>query len=247
MTKCHIRPIPLCKGPRDKSKWLHIVSARLISNHIELVESCNYVWFIEGARQKILVDAGATAEMFRARGITEEDIQSLDNGLGKLGLKPEDIEIVILTQLHWDHVALSSRFSNARFLVQKTEIEFAQNPHPTQARYYDKELIEGLDFEIIEGDKQIIDGIRVLFTPGHTPGGQSVAIETPKGTAIITGFCCTKENFEPPEEAGALQFVPPAIHTDVLQVYDSAMRVKQIGDIILPIHEAEFSNLERIP
>jgi hypothetical protein len=48
-------------------------------------------------------------------------------------------------------------------------------------------------------------------------------------------------------EAAALQFVPPGIHTDVLQVYDSAMRVKQIGDIILPIHEAEFSNLERIP
>lgn len=247
MAGCYIRPIALCKGPRDKSMWLHIVSARSISNQTEFLESCNYVWFIEGTRYKVLVDAGATAEMFRTRGITEEDIQSLDAGLGKLGLKPEDIEIIILTQLHWDHVALSSRFSNARFIVQKAERDFAQNPHPTQARYYDKALIEGLDLEVIEGDKQIIDGVRVLFTPGHTPGGQSVAIDTPKGTAIITGFCCTKENFEPPEDAGVLEFVPPAIHTDVLQVYDSAMRVKQIGEIVLPIHEVEFSNFEKVP
>jgi glyoxylase-like metal-dependent hydrolase (beta-lactamase superfamily II) len=247
MAKCHIRPIPLCKGPRDKSKWLHIVSARLVSNHIEVVESCNYVWFIEGAERTVLVDAGATAQMFHARGITEEDIQSLDKGLGKLDLKPEDIEIVILTQLHWDHVALSSRFRNARFFVQKAEVDFARNPHPTQERFYDKELIEELDFEIIDGDKQIIDGIRVLLTPGHTPGGQSVAIETPKGTAIITGFCCTQENFEPPKDAGALEFVPPGIHTDVLQVYDSAIMVKKMADMILPIHDTEFITVDKVP
>jgi len=104
----------------------------------------------------------------------------------------------------WDYLRSLARPG----FVQKAEIEFARNPHVTQARYYDKELIEGLNFEIIDGDRQIIDGIRVLLTPGHTPGGQSVAIETPKGTAIITGFCCTRENFEPPEEAGTLQFEP---------------------------------------
>ena len=98
-----------------------------------------------------------------------------------------------------------------------------------------------------EGDKQIIPGVHVLFTPGHTPGGQSVVIETPKGTAVITGFCCMRENFEPPDQARGLPVVPPGIHTDLLQVYDSEVKVKEIADIILPIHDAEFIGLDKVP
>ena len=246
MAKYFVRPIPLCKGPRDISQWIYIIGPGLTSEG-RGVESCNYVWYIEGTEPKILVDAGATAEMFRSRGIVEEDIQSLEEGLGKHELLPEEIDIVILTHLHWDHAGLCSRFSNAKFIVQRAEVEFARNPHVTQKHFFDKRLIEGLNLEIIEGDKQIIPGVHVLFTPGHTPGGQSVVIETPKGTAVITGFCCIRENFEPPEQARGLPVVPPGIHTDLLQVYDSEVKVKEIADIILPIHDAEFIGLDKVP
>jgi hypothetical protein len=54
-----------------------------------------------------------------------------------------------------------------------------------------------LNLELLEGDGNILDGINVVFTPGHTPGGQSVAVDTPEGLAVITGFCCSLEKFSP--------------------------------------------------
>lgn len=239
-----IRPVPLYTGPRDMSQWTYLM------NYGQRVETCHYVWYIEGSSPRILVDAGADAELSRANGFSEDDdIQSVEQGLRKIGLKPEDIEIVILTHLHADHVALAGKFNKARFIVQKAELEFALNPHPVHVGNYDSSLFNGLDLEVIEGDKEIIDGVRVFLTPGHSPGAQSVAVETPGGTAVITGFCCTLDNFNPPPqlEARGCPVVAPSIHTDALQAYDSALKVKQVADIILPAHEAAFIDRDRIP
>jgi N-acyl homoserine lactone hydrolase len=241
MKKYYIRPIPLCKGPRDRSQWTYRI------NMGKKTDSCNYVWYIEGTLPNILVDAGATVEMYHMRGVHEETIQSLENGLDKHRLKPEDIDIIILTHLHWDHVALAYKFKKSKFVVQQAELDFAKNPHIMTSSGYDKKLFEGLDFDIIKGDREIVEGVQVILTPGHTPGGQSVVVNTPEGTAIITGFCCTRENFEPPEEARGLPVVAPGIHTNALQAYDSVLRVKQNADIIIPLHDIEFIGKSRIP
>jgi len=210
----------------------------------------NYVWFIEGVEKKILIDAGATAEMAMARGRSKEEvrqIQSLDEGLAKLNLKPGDIDTIILTQLHWDHVELAHQFVNAKFVVQKEELSFARNPH-LAAQFYDKNLFEGLNFEVINGDREITKGVRVLLTPGHTAGGQSVAIETEKGVAVVTGFCCIQENFEPDEETRkVMPMIVPGIHLSIVQAYESMLKVKEIADIIIPLHEPRFAHIDKIP
>ena len=93
-----------------------------------------------------------------------------------------------------------------------------------------------------------MEGVRVLLTPGHTPGGQSIAVKTEAGTAVITGFCCIRQNFEPPEMlAGIAPVLIPGIHFDALQAFDSALRVKEIADIVVPLHEAEYVERDRIP
>jgi glyoxylase-like metal-dependent hydrolase (beta-lactamase superfamily II) len=103
----------------------------------------------------------------------------------------------------------------------------------------------------VKGDTEIASGIRVIFTPGHTLGGQSVAVETAKGTAIIPGFCCTRETFEVPPETQKMfpaWFVhTPGIHTDALAAFDSALKVKWMADIIVANHDPELENIERIP
>ena len=250
MRKYHICPMTLCKGLRSEAVWTY----RL--NFEQATESCFNVWYIEGSEPKILVDAGATAEMaamHSLQGQTQplEDVQSLEDGLAKVGLKPTDIEIVILTQLHWDHIGLAYKFTNAEFIVQKAELDFARNPHPASAMTgdYDNKIFNDLKLKVIEGDMEIIDGVRVLFTPGHYPGGQSVAVDTPKGVAIITGFCSTLANFEPPQRLRNKGFpvITPGLHIDICQAYDSVLRVKEAADIILPLHECSFINKARIP
>ena len=84
------------------------------------------VWYIEGAEPKTIVDTAARASSFVKLGIEETDIISLEDGLFKLGFRPEDIDIVTLTHLHWDHIELGSLFRNGKFIVQKKELEYAQ-------------------------------------------------------------------------------------------------------------------------
>ena len=243
MKEYYIRPILLTEGPRDMSQYTYLM------NFGQLVDTAHYVFYIEGSEPKVVVDAGVTAEMNLERGRTvEKNVQTLEEGFNKLGLKLGDISIVILTHLHWDHVGLASKFTAARFVVQKAELDFALNPHP-YAKSFEKKLLEGLEFEVVEGDKEIIEGVKVMLTPGHTPGGQSVAVRTPKGTAIIAGLCTISENFYPPETVNTkgLPIAPPGIHIDVLQAYDSILKIKQTADIILPLHTTSFIGKDRIP
>ena len=65
---------------------------------------------------------------------------------------------------------------------------FFQAPHPVDHRYF-PDLLDDVEVVQVDGDAQIVDGISVLLTPGHTVGGQSVVVDTKGGRAVITGFC----------------------------------------------------------
>jgi glyoxylase-like metal-dependent hydrolase (beta-lactamase superfamily II) len=102
------------------------------------------------------------------------------------------------------------------------------------------------NFELVEGDTDIAAGVKTLLTPGHTPGSQSVAVTTDKGTAIISGLCCVSDNLYPPEELGA-PVICPGIHTNAAQAFDSLLKVKQMADIAVPLHDVKFSCKGTIP
>lgn len=238
-----IHPIPLAEMTIDKS----MLTYRL--NFGQPYTQIAYVWYIEGPKEKILVDAGVNPEyLSEKRGIATKQIQSLESGLNKVGLAPDDIDLVIITHLHSDHVAQARKFKKARFLVQKDELEIALNPHPTVAGQYPREFFEGLNFEVIEGDTKICNGLSVISTPGHSPGGQSVSIQTTKGTATISGICSIRENFEPPEPINKIMpVIPPGIFVNLFDVYDNLLRIKKTAHIIMPNHEPEYVKINHVP
>lgn len=243
MANCRIHPIPLVKMTSDKSEMTY----RL--NFGQTITPVTYVWYIEGARERILVDAGASAQYFSTvRGVPASSIQTLESGLHKLGITFKDIDLVILTQLHHDHVSEAVRFTKAKFIVQRSELEFAKRPHPSVAAMYNREFFDKLDFEVLSGDTQICEGIWALSTPGHTPGGQSVSVKTAKGTVIIAGLCTILENYNPPSPiSGLMPVITPGIHTNVLEAYDSLIRIKEMADFIVPLHEPTFQQKSCIP
>lgn len=218
-------------------------------NFGQKISPITYVWYIEGARERILVDAGANAHYFSTvRGVPASSIQTLESGLYKLGITCEDIDLVILTQLHHDHVSEAVRFIKAKFIVQRSELEFAKRPHPSVAAMYNREFFDNLDFEVLSGDTQICEGIWALSTPGHTPGGQSVSVKTAKGTVIIAGLCTILENYNPPSPIKDLMpVITPGIHTNVFDAYDSLVRIKEMADFIVPLHEPTFQKKSCIP
>lgn len=246
MTNIEIRPVPFVKllGRGEKAKFTHLVDFG------KDVEFGYFAWYLEDDGKKILVDAGGTAEMALGFGRppeTVQHIQTLSEGLARFGVTPADIDIVILAHLHLDHVAYVREMPQARFIVQAEEVAFARNPHPTD-RFYDFNVLDGLSLEIVQGDVQVTPGVRLILTPGHTVGGQSVVVDTAKGKAVITGFCCIHENFD---QAASLRGSPavivPGIHHDVIKAYDSMVRVKALADIIIANHDARYVGIERIP
>lgn len=200
-----------------------------------------YVFYLEGSQPgapKVLIDTGL--EDFMVEDGVEEELglkcEYFEDGLERLGLKPDDIDIIVHTHLHNDHCENDALCSKAKVYAQQAELDFMREPHTLDHRY-DEMYLEDSDIQAISGDVEITPGINVVFTPGHTPGGQSVIVDTVKnGRVLITGFCCNDMNFP---SAGPA--VCPGVHTDAIAGWESANRVKQMKesgevDLIVPCH-----------
>ncbi len=196
-----------------------------------------YVYFLEGER-KVLIDTGL--EEFMVDPAVERELgiatEGFEEGLERLGVDPGEIEIIVHTHLHNDHCENDALCPRAVLYVQKRELEFCRDPHPLDHRY-DEDYITDHEIVELEGDAEVVPGVRVLLSDGHTPGGQSVIVDTPEsGRVLITGFCCNEKNF--PDTGPA---ICPGVHTDALRAWDSINRVKAIKDegeidLIVPCH-----------
>lgn len=211
-------------------------------------------WYIKGAEKNILIDTGISSKAMAYYSETPvEDLVDFEEGLKKVSITPSDVDLIIQTHLHFDHVGNTHKCKNARVIVQKSELEFAMAPHPMQGYLYDPRLLRDLRFEIIEGDKSILPGIEVIHLPSHTPGVQAVSVHTAKGRAVISGMCCIGANFNPPEPSRELQIhynwkvVPPGNFINLYDAYKSTLKLKALADILIPQHDVSLFAVKEIP
>jgi len=213
-----------------------------------------YSWYLEGGDRKILVDTG---EM---KPIQSEDrekaiggrIYTFEEGLARYDLTPGDIDLVVHTHLHNDHCENDYKCVNAEIYVHEKEIERIHDPHPLDYRYledYIEEVEENGQIVTVSQDVEIAPGLRVMHTPAHTEGGLTVLVDTTAGLAAITGFCVIMENLEPPREVRAMEMevIPPGTHVNVYEAYDQLIRVRDLADILIPLHEPSFAGKDVIP
>ena len=114
-------------------------------------------------------------------------------------MKSTKINFIINTHLHIDHCENNSYFENAEIVVQKDEFEAALNPKPYQILAYPEKIDKSLNYRLIDGNLDLFgDGaIKIIQTPGHTPGHQSVLLDTGKKSIFIAGDACyTSENLK---------------------------------------------------
>ena len=187
-----VRPLPLAYVTQDMGNFTYRF------NNGTSFDLPIYAWYIEGGSQKVLVDTGANAEHMRKyRNFEATDINTFEDALARVGLKPEDIDMVIQTHLMLDHCANTRKCSKARVIVQQAELEFAIAPHPILAPTYIRELFMGLNLQLVTGHTEILPGIELIPVPGHSPGCQAVSVNTTKGKVVISGMCTIAENFQP--------------------------------------------------
>lgn len=98
-------------------------------------------------------------------------------------LSPADVKIVINSHLHFDHCGQNAVFKQAPFYVQRGELDRARKSGDA-IQWFD---FAGARFELLDGDAEIAEGVRVVATPGHTTGHQSVLVDTADGSAVMIG------------------------------------------------------------
>lgn len=190
-------------------------------------------YYVTDGSRKVLVDTGGDpADGVKHMPYYQDEDDFLPIRLGALNVKPEEIDTVILTHLHWDHCSNNDLFPNATFYVQREELRYAAAPLAIQKKLYDQQVIFKTDYVILNGCADILDGIRVIPTPGHSPGSQSVLIQTEKGIYALTGdlvtvFDCWEANPR----------IVNGLHTDMIRYYESFDYLEKSCDHILPGHE----------
>jgi glyoxylase-like metal-dependent hydrolase (beta-lactamase superfamily II) len=123
-------------------------------------------------------------------------------------------------------------FKNAKFYVQKTELDYIPNPHRFMKGGYIQSYFEGIDFEMVDGEKVIVDGIKVIHTPGHTPGHQSVIIDYNDKKYVYCGDVSPlEENLRDRNIVGIL-FNP-------VQALESIDKLREIEGIFIYSHDRE--------
>lgn len=174
-------------------------------NRIQLGMRC---LLIEHPSGLILIDTGAGnkenpkfKDIYGLENEGADGATMLEDGLKEIGVSSGDIALVINTHLHFDHAGGNTRtaagdkveisFPNATYIIRRGELDYAMHPNErTAASYFDRNYtpIEAHGkLELVTREKQIVKGIRVVPTPGHTPFHQSILIESGGERAFYLG------------------------------------------------------------
>ncbi len=140
MSVFEVQPVTVGGRIADSSVFFHLTDP---GKELEI----DYrLWLLKRGNTLMVVDTGPPLDEAHQRGITR--VQDLDEVLQPQGIDPADVDVVLLTHLHWDHAANAAKFPNATFFAQKKEIEFFNSPlrrHHAFDRYYShQEYLAGL-------------------------------------------------------------------------------------------------------
>ncbi len=260
MSGRYIVPLDMGDAICDKSSFY----LRRFIGEKEMVKSV--AAYIGAAKKQIVVDMGPP-DMERClkyhpyyKVEPRRPEQEMVGALAKVGVKPEEIDIVVLTHLHWDHVGEVTKFPNAEFIVLREELRFAMDPPPCLYVAYEalRLGIQPLFLKVIERmktiemkEREIVEGVRVIPLPGHTPGSIGVVVDTVDGPYVIAGDSVPHyENLMgAPEER--LPYLMAGVYTDMLAMWNSFEIIDEIvrHDIykVIPGHEPLVFKKERYP
>ncbi len=107
---------------------------------------------------------------------------SLLHRLRQLDIAPQDVDYVVNTHLHFDHAGNNDLLSGATFFVQREQYETAKDNPSFPNQYW---RLPSLSYELVDGERELFGGLRVLPTPGHVAGHQSVLLDLPETGAVV--------------------------------------------------------------
>lgn len=244
MTYC-VRPIRLGTLSLEASTITYMM------NFGKIIPAPCISWLIEGPWGQIIIDSGPPHAQWSTkyhRPMRQTVEEQPETAFQNAGVDLNRVRWVILSHLHWDHAYNNRLFPNAEFVVQESELRYAEAPLPIHARGYEVGLTSQPFYRIgtlrpIRGPMELYPGLQILHTPGHSPGSQAVLVgERGHRLLIAQDTIPSYANWRPNEDP---VFVPNTIHVDLQAYYQSIQLIASLDATILPGHDEEVFSRER--
>jgi glyoxylase-like metal-dependent hydrolase (beta-lactamase superfamily II) len=157
--------------------------------------------------------------------------------LAEIGLAVGDIDLIIHTHLHYDHVGNNHLFPHATKLAQTQEVTYAEAPGtPIMGREYFTPAcgfpaqFNARELTTVEGDHTVADGLDIISLEGHTPGSQGIVVTTSDGPLCYAGdLVMVSENMDP--------MTPVGLHVDLEACERSRQKVASLHARVVPSHD----------
>ncbi|HKN81767.1 MAG TPA: MBL fold metallo-hydrolase, partial [Actinomycetota bacterium] len=111
-------------------------------------------------------------------------VTAIEDALAEHGISLADVTGAANCHLHFDHSGQNFRLPGIPIFVQRAEWAMVHEPDYTVPEWIDA---PGLSYEVLEGEAEVAPGLRVIPTPGHTAGHQSLVVVTSEGTIVLAG------------------------------------------------------------
>jgi 4-pyridoxolactonase len=188
-----------------------------------------FALLVEHPAGRVLIDSGFDSEHARAAVPFVEPLEDIGgpvtDAITASGVHLSEVDVLIHTHLHFDHVGADRLLPEATVFVHKEELRHARVPEPFEALSYSDQRFaeEGVTVEQIETDTEVLPGITMLETPGHSAGHCSVLLRGPRGQELL--FCgdasYTRRNLEDTIVSG--------FHVDPVESIRSIRRLQRLA------------------
>lgn len=183
------------------------------------------VVLLEAGGEHVLFDCGPTG----AR-------QHLLETLRGEGLTPDRIDRVVLSHLHFDHIGNLECFPDAEIVLHASELDYfrAHGRHdPAMAVYQVEGLLQRANMVVVEEEPELLPGVRMIRTPGHT-GGHCSLLLTAGARRVVLAQDAVKHRGELAGGAVAGAF-------SLSDAAASIARIRKLADLVVPGHDAPLS------
>ena len=202
-----------------------------------------------GDGKNILIDSGFPVDYASPPGTPAfERGKNVIEQLAGLGLHPDDIDLLVCTHFDLDHAGYHDAFTKAELVVQREHYELARGGHPrfTGARpHWDH---PALRYRQIEGDTELLPGLTLLKTSGHTPGHQSVLVRLPQtGAVLLTIDAVSLQRlFTPDRQASPIDDNVEQLRASTRKLLDVVER-ERVALVIFGHDGEQWRNLKKSP
>ncbi len=151
-----------------------------------------YVLFDTGFNRDVITNPELEEKYFTSRGWIPTPVSEEQHDLGvqlaEIGVGFDEIKHIVVSHLHADHTGNIAKCKNAKVYIQRAEYEYGFAPTtPPPWFECDYKDVAGIDWQIMDGDFKLMEGIEVIDTKGHTPGHQSLILTLPNsGVFVLT-------------------------------------------------------------